>query len=231
MRQLIPQQFLFRFVYRCRSCARLPSSAQHPAELSTAYRLPYLGEMDNQRAFAEVRIGWNEHGLGLAWRVPNKEQPLYGEPDRPNACDGMCLWLDLRDTRNIHRATRYCCSFNFLAHNGEEPGIPQVLQKKIPRAVDDAPLAELSSIRVARFALDEMGEPMEPQRDQPITSYQMEVFLPAEVLPGFDHQTNSRLGFCYRLRDKELGDQLSAPGAEFPYWEDPSLWSTLELGP
>ena len=57
----------------------------------------------------------------------------------------------------------------------------------------------------------------------------MEAFLPAAVLHGFDPETNRRLGFCYRLRDREMGDQFLAPGAEFPYWEDPSLWSVLEL--
>ena len=59
--------------------------------------------------------------------------------------------------------------------------------------------------------------------------YLAEVFLPAGALNGFDPDQNPRLGFFYAVRDLELGEQLSSVDAEFPYWEDPSLWSVLEL--
>jgi hypothetical protein len=49
------------------------------------------------------------------------------------------------------------------------------------------------------------------------------------VLAGFDPDQNRRLGFCYAVHDAELGDQTLSVGADFPYWEDPSLWSVLEL--
>ena len=61
------------------------------------------------------------------------------------------------------------------------------------------------------------------------TGYRVEAFLPAAVLHGFDPEQNPRLGFFLAVRDGELGDHLLSGGAEFPYWEDPSLWSTLEL--
>ena len=31
------------------------------------------------------------------------------------------------------------------------------------------------------------------------------------------------------VKDAELGEQVLSVGADFPYWEDPSLWSVLEL--
>ncbi len=49
------------------------------------------------------------------------------------------------------------------------------------------------------------------------------------VLHGFDPEQNPRLGFCYAVRDAELGEQVLSVGADFPYAEDPSLWSVLEL--
>ena len=96
------------------------------------------------------------------------------------------------------------------------------------RALEDAPAPDLTQIRIVRFSLDDEGEIVEKPK-KGITNYRMEVFLPASILSGFDPETNHRLGFCYRLRDRELGDQTSAAGPEFPYWEDPSLWSVLEL--
>src|SRR5438270_607721 len=59
--------------------------------------------------------------------------------------------------------------------------------------------------------------------------YVLEAFLPAAVLHGFDPEQNPRLGFYYAVRDAELGEQVLSVGADFPYWEDPSLWSVLEL--
>ncbi len=53
--------------------------------------------------------------------------------------------------------------------------------------------------------------------------------MPGSVLNGFDPEQNPRLGFYYAVRDAELGEQVLSVGSEFPYWEDPSLWSVLEL--
>jgi hypothetical protein len=59
--------------------------------------------------------------------------------------------------------------------------------------------------------------------------YLIEAFLPAAVLHGFDPEQNLKLGFFYWVHDNELGDQTLSVGSEFPYIEDPSLWSVLAL--
>ena len=59
--------------------------------------------------------------------------------------------------------------------------------------------------------------------------YRLEAFVPAEALNGFDPEQHPRLGFFYAIRDEELGEQLLNITPEFPFWEDPSLWSVLEL--
>lgn len=227
-KQLVPQQFLFRFAYQCRYRAKLPAKGMHLVDLPKEYQLPFLGEMDGQRQYADLRIAWNEQGIGLQWEVKGKQEPIYGEADRVTTCDGLSVWLDMRDTRTIHRASRYCQRFLFLAHNGASPPLPEARFKPIHRALEEAPAPDLSQVRIVRFSLDDEGDVVEKSK-RPITDYRMEVFLPASILSGFDPETNHRLGFCYRLRDRELGDQISAAGPEFPYWEDPSLWSVLEL--
>lgn len=226
---LIPNQFLFRFSVPCRFRAKFARGAGRLVDLPSEMKLPFLGSMDGQPEFAEIRIAWNDSGLALQWEISGKEQAIYGEPDRPTACDGLSLWLDMRDTRTIHRATRYCQRLTFLVHDGAEAGAAGVWQKPINRALEDCPAADLSQIKIARTALDEEGEDFVPKKGQLIKSYRMEVVIPASQLSGFDPETNRRLGYCYRLRDREMGDQLSAAGPEFPYWEDPSLWSVLEL--
>ena len=51
----------------------------------------------------------------------------------------------------------------------------------------------------------------------------------SDLLPPGPGTGYARLGFFYAVRDMELGEQLLGVDAEFPYWEDPSLWSVLEL--
>ncbi|QDU59689.1 hypothetical protein Pan216_05210 [Planctomycetes bacterium Pan216] len=231
MAELIPKQFLFRFTLACPKVARMPTKGNHIVDLPDQARLPHLGEMDGLPHFADLWMGWNEQGLGLAWRVWGKTEPIHGESDRPKSCDGLSLWLDTRDTRTIHRASRYCQRLTIAVHDGGSDGLPSISQQKIHRANEEAPQADLSSVRLARHPLDEEGEFITTSKGKPapIRNYQMEAFLPAAVLSGFDPDVNRRLGFFVRIRDHELGDQISGTGPEFPYWEDPSLWLTLEL--
>ncbi len=86
---------------------------------------------------------------------------------------------------------------------------------KIHRALQDALLCSPSDVLLRSHRLK--------------SGYRLEAFLPAAVLNGYDPDQNRRLGFFYAIRDAELGEQLLSAGAVFPYPEDPSLWSVLEL--
>jgi hypothetical protein len=224
MKTLIPNQFLFRFAIPCRKAAGWKPGEQ----LSPKHRIECMGHLDNQMEFGELRIAWAD-GLIVEWMAPDKKQPIYGEADRPNACDGLTIWIDTRDARTIHRATRHCHQFFLLAHGGDEKATPAVVQTPIHRATENAPMADVSKIRLSRKPLDKDGKPTADGKGA-VKSYWMQAHFPTETLNGFDPDVNSRLGFAARLRDREHGDQLWAAGPEFPYWEDPSLWSVLELG-
>lgn len=228
MKQLIPNQFLFRFAFACRYAKQLPNKGGRPVKLDDAYRFPFTGGMDGRPEFAKVWMGWNENGLGIAYSIDTKDEPIYGEPGRPKGCDGLSLWLDTRDTRTIHRSSKFCQRFTFTAHDGSPAGLPAAYRLNIHRALEEPPSVDMSLIQLARFAVYD-GQLQAQDDPSKIRGYRMEIFLPAAVLHGFDPETNSRLGIFFRIRDRELGDQLSGAGAELPYWEDPSLWSTFEL--
>jgi hypothetical protein len=185
-------------------------------DLPEPCRIDDFGAMDNQRSFADVRLGWNEFGLGFQVEVRGKEQEPQCSASRPRTSDGGTLWIDTRDARTSHRGSRYCHQFHFLpAGGGEDADEPVLAQSKINRALQDAPLCRPSEVplRSERFG----------------NGYRIEVFLPGAVLNGFDPEQNRRLGFYYAVNDSELGQQVLTVGAEFPYAEDPSLWSVLEL--
>lgn len=213
----IPAVFLFRLEYGCPFHANMPLGQK-----DTLLSLPEEARIDQRtklvcpKPFADMRIAWNEEGLGVEVTVKGKHQELIGDQNRPRLSDGLMLWIDTRDTRNIHRASRYCHQFFFLpTGGGAEFDEPVAGQLPIHRAQQDAPQVNPDQI------------PYRCHRRK--QGYRMEIFLSKAVLHGYDPETNRRLGFYYVVRDAELGEQSLGLGAEFPYAEDPSLWSTLAL--
>ena len=213
---LLPHRFLVRITYPCRYVKKMPRDDDHLLDLPAECRIDNFAAMDGEKNFAEVALAWNELGLGLQVEVKGKEQDPKGDLARARSSDGVTLWLDMRDARAGHRASRTCHQFHFLpTGGGPEHDEPAFVQTKINRALNDAPLCAPSSV------------PFQFHREK--TGYRLEAFLPEAVLHGYDPEQHPRLGFYYAVRDSELGEQFLSVGADFPYWEDPSLWSVLEL--
>jgi hypothetical protein len=212
---LVPTRFLVRVAYPCRYVKNIPGEDAE-LDLPESCRIDNFAALDGARNFADVRLAWNEMGLGFQVDVRGKKESPQGDEARPRGSDGVTLWIDTRDARTSHRASRYCHQFHFVpAAAGAERDEPTVTQSKINRALQDAPLAPAGAI------------PFRCERKR--GGYLFEAFLPAAVLTGFDPEQNPRLGFTYAVRDAEFGEQVLSVGSEFPYWEDPSLWSVLEL--
>jgi hypothetical protein len=214
---LIPNRFLFRLAYPCRYVKEIPHDEEESLiDLPPECRIENFAAMDAQTNFADVRLAWNEGGVGVQVEVTGKDAPPQGNPDRPRGSDGLTLWIDTRGDRTSHRASRYCHQFHFVAAaGGADRDEPMFVQTKINRALQDAPLASADDV---------------PLRVEPIKGgYRLEAFLPAAALNGFDPAEHPRLGFFYAVRDLELGEQTLSVGADFPFADDPSLWATLEL--
>jgi Carbohydrate family 9 binding domain-like len=214
---LLPGLFLFRVACSCPHLKDMPhDQGDDLLDLPDSCRLEHFGAVDGQKTFADVRLAWNESGLGVQVAVRGKQQPPRGDITRPRHSDGVTLWIDTRDSRTSHRANRYCHQFHLLpAGGGTEHDEPAFAQTKIHRAQQDAPLCTPSAV------------PFRARRLR--GGYVVEAFLPAVVLNGFDPEQNSRLGFFYAVHDAELGEQTPGLDADFPFAEDPSLWGVLEL--
>lgn len=212
--QLLPTRFLFRFAAPCLHDARLGSLA--PAELDTQYRLPSLGELEGQKPFADVRAAWSEAGLALSVRVDGKKHPNWCRENRLEDSDALQVWIDTRDTHNIHRASRFCHRFIFLpggaGRNFETPVADQLL---VDRARENASPVRPGHLQIASH--------------KRVGGYVLSAFIPAAALTGFNPADHPRLGFTYFVFDRELGQQTFSCGSEFPFASDPSLWGTLEL--
>lgn len=216
---LIPHRFLFRVAHPCRHRADMPRlDDERLLELGPECRIDNRAAMDGLKNFADVRFAWNEFGLGIELEVKGKDRAPVGDAGRARGSDGISVWIDTRDSRGSHRATRYCHQFHFLAAGaGPDKDEPSFAQSKIHRALEDAPMADADSVLVRRTRIR--------------GGYVLEAFLPADALNGYDPEQHPRLGIFWSVRDDELGEQLLSIGPEFPFWEDPTLWSVLQLMP
>ena len=212
--QLLPTRFLFRFAAGCSYDGALGSGP--PSELAAEYRLPSLGELEGQRSFADVRAAWSEAGVAFSVRIEGKRHPSWCRETKLEDSDSLQVWIDTRDTHNIHRASRFCHRFIFLPAGGgrtfEQPIADQLL---VDRSRENANPVRPGHLKVTS--------------EKRIGGYVMSAFIPAAALTGFNPTDHPRLGFTYFIFDRELGQQFFSVGSEFPFPSDPSLWGTLEL--
>src|SRR5690606_12120358 len=104
-----------------------------------------------------------------------------------------------RNTQSVHRATRFCQQFEVLPSGGGEDGTAAVMmQRPIARAADEPPPIDVDLIPVQSSML--------------AGGYDLEVWLPAAALHGFDPARQRKLGFFYTLADRELGLQTLSVG-------------------
>lgn len=214
---LIPPSFLFRFCYPCMYVKEMPlKKGDDLLALEKVCTLSDTLRLTEKPGFAELRMGWNEKGMGFEVRVQGKDRPVRVEPGKYRTSDGLSLWIDTRSARESHRASRHCHHFYFLPGGGGEDGeLPSAGQTKIHRALADAPLCSPDVLQVRKHLLKD--------------GYRLECYIPREALNGFDTELNRQFGFFYVVRDSELGEQTLSSGPEFPYAEDPSLWQLIEL--
>jgi len=212
----IPAPFLFRFRFSVPRRAALPKAGGCPLSLGPACRLPRPAAVGDQSTFADIRMAWNNKGLGVSAEVRRKQIAVATEAKRPTESDGLQLWIDTRDTHNIHRASQYCHHLCVLpASADQQDSGTSLIQQPIARAKREAPPISSKQSRVAtRHYAD---------------GYRVELWLDAADLHGFDPDSHPRLGFYYCVRDRELGEQFLTVGHDFPFAFDPSVWSTVEL--
>ena len=218
MNAVVPPRFLFRWSFPVRPWEGQPAARGRLLSLGDDYRLAWPTEFDNEPNFAEVRLGWNPEGLALSVHVQGKQLGLRNMANAPAESDGVQIWIDTRATQTVHRATRFChyfCLLPAVGKTAKSAGKPQAIGLPIARAREDAVAADATDVKVWS----------EVRSD----GYDLEAWIPASALTGFDPRSNPRVGGYLLIRDQELGDQSLTVDRAFPFDADPSLWQTFEL--
>lgn len=216
MTALVPPEFLFRYTFAVQRIERLPRRGKQLLNLPDECRLPSLAGLSERPQFAELRLAWNDNGLAVSVSVDGRISSPQCDPERLGQSDGLRLWIDTRNTQSIHRAGRFCQQFEVLPAGGGEDGTsPVVTAHPIARASEDPPPIDTDLIPV--------------QSSLQKTGYTIEVWFPGASLHGYDPERQPKIGFFVAINDAELGLQTLSVGPEFPFANDPSLWSTMEL--
>lgn len=210
----VPNSLLFRFRVDCPQYSDAKSGA---VELPASFELPTLGEFSREeKPFASLRSAWSSEGLYFSLIVRGKKQALRCQHTRMLESDSLQLWIDTRDTHNVHRATKFCHWFSLLPlGNPEDPKQPLATMLHINRAREHSPSVNQVPVQIASKIRK--------------TGYTLNAFIPARTLNGFNVDEYRMLGFNYQVTDSELGVQCLSVGPEYPIAEDPSLWGTLAL--
>jgi hypothetical protein len=216
MPSLIPNRFLFKFEFPLFRCSKPPAIDGRADKWDRRYLLPPLHQLEGKEPFGDVLMTWDDAGLYVGVSVGDKRRPLQCDSEHFRQSDCLRLMTDMRDTRDIRRASRFCQHFYFLPTGGGARGrAPVAAAARIPRAMQDAPLAATGNIPVAA----------EVRKD----GYSLTAHLPAEILAGFDPTENPRIGLTYMLEDTELGQQWLTVGDDLNWWMDPGTWATAVL--
>jgi hypothetical protein len=211
-----PSRLLFKPIVSCPRFRRAPLVDGDLSEWADVPPLPPLGEYDGENAFAEVYVAWDETGLYVAERCRKPAGTVAVNRRRPEAGDGLQVWIDARATQTAHRATRFCHQFILLPRSGGGGhSAPVGWQVNIRRARERPPLCRPEQIGVAAS--------VHPGH------YILEAHLPAAILMGFEPRAGVLLGFNYLVHDVPGGRRVWAAPSDFAFDRDPSLWGLLEL--
>ncbi len=212
--RLVAPTFLFRFAAPCLYAPDIWSTKG--AALTPKHVLPCFGELEGKKIHTEVRAGWSEAGLAFIFQIKGKTQAPWCRDSRIDDSDGVQIWIDTRNTQNIHRAGRFCHRLALL---------PLGSGRKL-----DEPLIALLAINRAKESPREIDpRQLQIRCERKHDGYILQAFLPAATLTGFNPAEQPAIGFTYAVIDRELGTQTFTVGPEFPFAEDPSLWGTLNL--
>ncbi len=216
MSQMIPNRFLFKFEFSIHRCAERPAIDGAVEGWDARYLLPPLHKTDGEQGFGDVYAAWDEEGIYVACRVAGKSTLPHCDASQFWKSDNLRLMIDLRDTRNIRRATRFCRQIYLLPVGGGKNGkAPVAGSAPIHSATESSPTIPAGRIPIASIVTKR--------------GYTLTAHLPTSLLAGFDPAENPRIGFFYMLEDSELGQQSLTIGDDLNWWIDPSTWPTAVL--
>lgn len=216
MDALIPNRFLIKPEIALMHFKDAPPLDGTIANWPAESKLPPLCELDGQTPFADIHAGWNNQGIYIGVSVRGKGESVSCDASQFWRGDNVRVMTDMRDTRNIRRATRFCQHFYLLPTGGGSDGKRAAAGgAKVHRAAEEGPVAGANDLVIGSKI----------RKD----GYDLTALLTAGALNGFDPEENPRIGLFIIVEDLELGQQSLSVGDDMNWHIDPSTWPTAVL--
>lgn len=191
--------------------------SDRPEALPDEAILPCLSaELAGQPKFAQVRLAVGKDAIFFQTDVQGKQKLPWCRESRLEDSDGLHVWFDTRNSREIHRATKYCHRFGFAPMGrGPKADLPFVGWAPINRARENPPPPPEDQMAI-RARISE-------------GRYRLIAAVHFNALTGLDLGDFPTVGFYFAVADRELGWQSLALQPDLPVSENPSLWAQLTL--
>lgn len=212
--RLLEPTFLFRFHVNLRKHSL--RWGKTGLKLPEETRVPAFTALDGGPNFGDVRLAWSSKGLGFWVRTQGKKKLPWCNPDRAAESDGLQLYIDTRDSGEIHRGNRYCHKFVFSPFGGgTKRDQPMAGHYGVHQARESPPFAPVECFKIYSAPLAD--------------GYLLSGLIPAQALTGYDPSEYQQVRFCYFLTDSELGWQVCTSPNSFPVSSDPTMWVRATL--
>ncbi len=191
--------------------------SDRPEALPDEAILPCLScDLAGHPKFAQVRLAVGKNALFFQADVQGKSQLPWCRESRLEDSDGLHVWIDTRNSKEIHRATKFCHRYGFSPMGrGPKADLPFVGWAPINRARENPPPPPDDQMAIRARVSD--------------GRYRLVAALHFDALSGLDIQDFPTIGFYFAVADRELGWQSLALQPDLPVMDNPSLWAQLQL--
>ena len=206
---IVPPSFLFQYQLSVPRIDDLPRKKGRGLQLPDTARVFVPATMNDGVARLDVRLAWNPDGLGMELIVRGKKLEISGRRSDLKHSDYVLVFIDTRQTANVHRATQFCTALQILPSD---------------EATHDQPSAQFIDIAQQRGTHREQDAKSVVLAVELVNDgYRLELWIPAAQMPGFAEVPEiGHLGFYVVVEDTELGQLPLSIGDDFPILHDPS---------
>ncbi len=179
--------------------------------MRSKFMLGITSEWLDEECFAKLALAWNETGIFIDVFVDKPFEEVFYP--RFSEGDAVELFFDTRDLKTASFSTRFCHRFVFL-----------------PK-----PISEISAQEISHFRTEDT-HPLCDGADLQVVShfgkkdYELQIFIPAHCLHGYDPASFDRIGFTYRIhRFKGAAQHFALSCQHFALEQHPRLWASFKL--
>lgn len=175
------------------------------------YALPSMEKITGEVPFAKLHMGWNQEGLYFFCDVTEPFQDVF-YPDIARG-DSLEIFINTRNIKQGGFITKFCHHFFFF-----------------PKEVDGRKCGEVTHFRTEDAHELADSKQIHLKSEIQKKGYHLNIFIPSQIIHGYDPDQFNRLGFTYRVnRCNKPSQHFTSLSGEFKLEQQLSEWGSINL--